>query len=194
VACCQQYLSVLSCNVRIKLCLVLLVVFWGTNVIFILCLFGCAYWCPTHLDYMNSMAVVLWEVCTAYRSWVHTQFLVGSLLVIFLVFCVVFFVLFAFVLCRVYPIMPVSLDCPFLIARSVFPNIYLIETTTCIICSENNPSINVLSTWYSVCKYVPQVYIADILLFEFNQQSINQSMGSNCIPLHAECISYLYFI
>jgi len=103
------------------------------------------------------------------------------------------FVLFAFVLCRVYSIMPVSLDCPFLISRSVFLNVYLIETT-CITRSENNPSINVLSTWYSVCKYVPQVYIADILLFEFNQQSINQSMGSNCIPLHAECISYLYFI
>ena len=126
-------------------------------------------------------------------TWVHTQFLVGSLLVIFLVFCVVFFVLFAFVLCRVYPITPVSLDCPFLIARSVFPNVYLIETITCITCSENNPSINVLSTWYSVCKYVPQVYIADIPLFEFNQQSINQSI--NGVKLHSlACWMHKLFI
>jgi hypothetical protein len=42
-------------------------------------------------------------------------FLVGSVLPIFLVFCVVFLVLFVFVLCLVYPILPVSLDCPFLI-------------------------------------------------------------------------------
>jgi hypothetical protein len=40
-------------------------------------------------------------------------------------YCVVFFVLFVFVLCLVYPMLPVSLDCPFLIAPSVFSNVYL---------------------------------------------------------------------
>ena len=40
-------------------------------------------------------------------TWVHAQFLVGSMLLIFLVFCVVFFVLFVFVLCLVYPVLPV---------------------------------------------------------------------------------------
>ena len=35
------------------------------------------------------------------------------------------FVLFYFVLCLVYPMLPVSLDCPFLIAPSVFSNVYL---------------------------------------------------------------------
>jgi len=35
------------------------------------------------------------------------------------------FVLFVFVLCPVYPMLPVSLDCPFLIAPSVFSNVYL---------------------------------------------------------------------
>jgi hypothetical protein len=34
------------------------------------------------------------------------------------------FVLFVFVLCLVYPMFPVSLDCPFLIAPSVFSNVY----------------------------------------------------------------------
>jgi len=33
------------------------------------------------------------------------------------------FVLFVFVLCRMYPILPVSLDCPFLIAPSVFSHV-----------------------------------------------------------------------
>ena len=31
---------------------------------------------------------------------------------------------FIFVLCLVYPVLPVSLDCPFLIAPSVFSNVY----------------------------------------------------------------------
>jgi len=40
-------------------------------------------------------------------------FLYGSLLLVFLVFCIVFYVSFVFVLCLVYPMLPVSLDCPF---------------------------------------------------------------------------------
>ena len=35
------------------------------------------------------------------------------------------FALFVFVLCLVYHMLPVSLDCPFLIAPSVFPSVYL---------------------------------------------------------------------
>ena len=49
---------------------------------------------------------------------------VGSVLLIFLVFCVVFFVLFVFVLCLVYTTLPVALDCQFLITPSVFSNVY----------------------------------------------------------------------
>jgi hypothetical protein len=49
---------------------------------------------------------------------VHPQFLVVSVLLIFLVFlCCVLFIL---VLCHVCPMLPVSLDCP-----SVFSNVYL---------------------------------------------------------------------
>ena len=51
-------------------------------------------------------------------------FCVGFVLFIFLIFCVVFFVLFVFVLCLVYPMLPVSLDCPFFIAPLVFSNVY----------------------------------------------------------------------
>ena len=48
-----------------------------------------------------------------------------SVLLIFLALCVVFFALLVFVLCIVYPMLPVSLDFPFLIAPSVFDNVYL---------------------------------------------------------------------
>ena len=57
---------------------------------------------------------VLLCVCVCLRT-VMSKIL---LLLIFLVFCVVFFVLFAFVLCLVYLMLPVSLDCPFLISPS----------------------------------------------------------------------------
>ena len=36
------------------------------------------------------------------------------------------FVLFVFVLCLVYPMMPDSRDCPYLIAPSVSSNVYVI--------------------------------------------------------------------
>lgn len=49
-------------------------------------------------------------------------FFPGSVL---LIFCGVGFRLFVFVLCLVWPMKPVSLDCPLLIIHSVFVNIYL---------------------------------------------------------------------
>ena len=42
-------------------------------------------------------------------------------------YCVVFLVLFVFVLCIEYPMLPVSLDCPFLIASPVFSKVYLLS-------------------------------------------------------------------
>jgi len=57
-------------------------------------------------------------------AWVHPQFLVGSMLFIFLVFCVVFLLLLVFILCLMCPVLTVSLDCTFLIAPSGFSDIY----------------------------------------------------------------------
>ena len=57
-------------------------------------------------------------------AWVHPRFLVGSVLFIFLVFCVVFLLLFVFNLCLMCPVLTVSLDCPFFIAPSGFSDIY----------------------------------------------------------------------
>ena len=47
------------------------------------------------------------------------------LLLIFLVFYVLFFVLFVFVLCRMCLLLPISLDCPFLMSIAGFSNVYL---------------------------------------------------------------------
>jgi len=58
------------------------------------------------------------------------RFLVGSMLLIFLVFCV----LFAFVQCLVCPVLPVALDCPFLIAPSVFSNVHSTRFSICGTC------------------------------------------------------------
>jgi hypothetical protein len=50
---------------------------------------------------------------------------VVSVFLIFLISCVVLSALFVFVLCLVYPMLPVSLDFAFLIAPLVFSNISL---------------------------------------------------------------------
>ena len=86
------------------------------------------------------------------RISVHSAFFVGSLLLVYLVFCLVFFVLFFFVSCFLFCFpsscvfcfvflrlvffvlfyfvlcfaLPVSLDCPFLISPSVFSNVYVV--------------------------------------------------------------------
>jgi hypothetical protein len=70
--------------------------------------------------------LIRWWNCLPLASiWVHYWFLVGSVLLTILLFCavrffggffLVFFIVFAvfaFVLCLVYPVFPVSLDCPF---------------------------------------------------------------------------------
>ena len=74
---------------------------------------------------MSNTAVVLYELnCLSITdSWVHPCFYVGS--GVFSVFCVVFAVLFVFVRCLApNDALPVSLDCPFVIAPSVFYNVY----------------------------------------------------------------------
>jgi hypothetical protein len=59
-------------------------------------------------------------------TWVHSGFWWGQCWSSFLILCVVFFALFVFVLYLAYPMLSVSLDCPFFFAPSVFSNVYLI--------------------------------------------------------------------
>ena len=60
-------------------------------------------------------------------------FLVGSMLLIFLVFCVVFFVLFVFVLCLVYPMLPVLCVCFVDCCLSFCP----FSFSHCVVCSSS---------------------------------------------------------
>jgi hypothetical protein len=65
--------------------------------------------------------------CLPFAStWINPLF--WTMVLMFLVFCVLF--CFVFILCVVYPMLPVSLHCPFLIAPSVFSNIDLIHSMT----------------------------------------------------------------
>ena len=71
----------------------------------------------TGLDYMAMVTGVFLETGTAYLWWVPRftpDFLVGSVLLIFLIIYDVFFC----------PILVMSLDCPFLIVPLVFSSIY----------------------------------------------------------------------
>ena len=61
--------------------------------------------------------------CLIYVICVCLHILVFNTYPTHIVLC--FFVLFVFFLCFVYPMLPVSLDCRFLIAPSVFSNVYL---------------------------------------------------------------------
>jgi hypothetical protein len=89
----------------------------GDRVFFCCCPVMCLYvlssvlWCPLRYLHTNDVRFVFTSSCL----WE------GSCLIS--VICV--FVLFIFVLCIMYAMLPVSLDCSCLIALSVFSNIYL---------------------------------------------------------------------
>ena len=69
-----------------------------------------------HQNLIDSLYVDCVFPLSLWSTWVHPQLLVGSVLLIFLVFRLLTFVLFVFVLCLMYTMLPVSLDCPFLTA------------------------------------------------------------------------------
>ena len=77
-------------------------------------------WVTWRVSYKRRELITLREQLGSLRA-----FLAGSMLLILLVRCVVFFsvVICVFVLCLVCP--KLSLNCPFLIAPSVFSNVYL---------------------------------------------------------------------
>ena len=77
---------------------------------------------------MNNIADVLWEVgkpCPS-RSPGFNLVLSGVRVDHLLEFLCCFFLLFIFVLCLVYPMLSVSLDCLFLIAPSVFSDDFVL--------------------------------------------------------------------
>jgi hypothetical protein len=107
---CWQCLSILLCSLT-----------------FINCL-STTLSCSTCLDYMSSVKCVLLEAELLILSeHVGSPSVFGGIRVAHLLsFCVVLclFVLLVFVLCLLCPVLPVSVDCPFLIAPSVFSNVH----------------------------------------------------------------------
>ena len=57
-------------------------------------------------------------------------------------FSLTFIYYLRYVLCLVYPMLPVSLECPFLIAPSVFSNVYLLPTVCPFSCVPNDTSVS----------------------------------------------------
>ena len=88
----------------------------------------CAYWCPIRLDYRSSIVGVLkGRQCIPFATTSFTLgFLMGSVLLIFLVVCVVILLVClssSCVLCA-QCCQCLWIDCPFLIAPSVFSNFW----------------------------------------------------------------------
>ena len=75
---------------------------------------------------VNNSTYKRCEVCLYLQLFVGVLFnLVVFVCVVSITYCIVFVVWFVFVLCLVFPVLPVSLDCLFLVAPSVFSIVYL---------------------------------------------------------------------
>jgi hypothetical protein len=96
---------------------------------------------------------------------------VGSVLLLFLVFCVVFF----FSLRLVFLMLPVSLKCPFLIVPSVFSNVYIEYFLPLFL--------------FMVCQYMRSFICVVSFLF-----MVCSSCSWNVLPIHGWHSHSLYFI
>jgi hypothetical protein len=76
------------------------------------------------------------------------------------------FALFIFVLCLVYTMLPVSLDCPVLIAPSVFSNVYLCSSYNNI--NTYRPKNQTISSIYILTSSCIQRSVQVLILSEHN--------------------------
>ena len=131
-----------------------------------------------HPFFLIFFGIINFQIfCINLCALVYPRFLVDSVLIIFLAFCVVFFivVLFVFVLCLVCTMFPVSLDCPLLIAHSVFSNVF---TSSCL--QEGSCLIHVICI---VCAQWRPTHIVVYFLFCFS---------SSCVPYI--CCQFLWIV
>ena len=82
--------------------------------------------CLTALSPLYTFSVSLKFLQYLYWHQFDEHVVICDCIVMSNTYCVMFFVWFVFVLCLVCPMLPISLDCPFLIAPLVFFNVYLI--------------------------------------------------------------------
>ena len=91
--------------------------------------------------------------------------------------CVVMrFVLFVFVLCLVYSMLPVYLDCQFMIAPLVFSNLCPLS------CVLNVASVSGLSIFDSILLSLTFVHIDEILISVFITITVDTSAGGLISP------------
>ena len=94
-------------------------------VLFMLFVFVYTQWCPTCIDYTSNMLLFYKrQELLIFHEHLDSLSVFGGVHIahLFRFLCGVF--VSVFVLCLVYTIFPVYLDCPFLIAPSVFSNVY----------------------------------------------------------------------
>ena len=87
-------------------------------------------------------------------------------------------ILFVFVLCLVYQMMPVSLVCPFLIAPSVFSNVYLVK-------------IYSLSLKYCLIALKRLSIYMIIYLFSLDVSTDNGSLCNSLMLFRLTCLMYV---
>ena len=95
------------------------------------------------------------------------------------------FVLFVFVLCIVCPMLPVSLDCPFLIAPSVFSNVYL----SCVLCVQCCQCLWIVFVLCLVCLMLPVSLDCPFLI----APSVFSNVYLSCV-LCIQCCQCLWII
>ena len=87
---------------------------------------GSVLWRPLRFSHKNDVRFVFTSSCLLECLCLIYVICVSLRIVGPNIYCVVFFILFfVFPFCFVYPMLPVSLDFSFLIAHSVFSNVYL---------------------------------------------------------------------
>ena len=131
----------------------------------------------TNMKTINLAILYIWVTWRGFYQkqellWVTWRFLIAHL---FSFLCL--FVLFFFDLCLVCPMLPLSLDDPFLIAPSVFSNTYLLQSvlwnvylmlTVSLIVHSFSPALSVFSCVYLALLLFPPFFFISILWIFFS--------------------------
>jgi hypothetical protein len=139
------------CSVRLFLWVVV-----RGNISYLCCLLYFAYWCHTWLYVYHGGCLVKGRKCVLFASiWVHPRLLMGSMFLIFLVFCLVHFCI---VCLRTVCCVPNG--CPFLTAPSGFSNF---KQSLVILYRRSVQGIPWTHLYYRIGDMVPRSAIFHIL-------------------------------
>jgi hypothetical protein len=142
-------------------------------------------WTVRHTYYNRNNSWKPWRVVGLPFSstWVHLRFLVGSVLLIFLVFWLLlrFINLFVFVLCLVCPMLSVSLDCLRSVSR--VPNVVSVSglSSFCVSCAQCCQRLWIVHSWCSILIFLQLMLTLMNYGFHelFLKSTYNFAQGSN---------------